>query len=404
MHAVHDERPERSGLHGGGVAGCAEQDQRRHTEQRRLPTRGEPVGLVVALGHERHPGREQDQQAMTGEPHVAGLSLEKHAQERGGIERGACAAFEDGGLPAQAGETEDDGHQQERPGPHEDAGLPGAGRGPAGRAREQRHRESAHDEHGGGQVSPANEQSEGDHATEAMLAFLFMRAIFFDAGNTLLRMNYGAIAQALAREGVAMAPEALARADWSARVRLDADLHAHRTSTESVTTADRYLRYVLEGAGVTDARVVTAVAAWRRTYNPPVGVWNTAEPLAAEALALARDAGLRTAVISNSNGSVRQILESLGLGRHLDFVLDSGEVGVEKPDARIFRLALERAGVAPAEAAYVGDLYSVDVLGAGGAGLRAVLLDPGGCWGQRDCLVARDVLEAVKLILARRAG
>src|SRR5947209_6585691 len=314
MHAVHDERPERSGLHGGGVAGCAEQDQRRHTEQRRLPTRGEPVGLVVALGHERHPGREQDQQAMTGEPHVAGLSLEKHAQERGGIERGACAAFEDGGLPAQAGETEDDGHQQERPGPHEDAGLPGTGRGPAGRTREQRHRESAHDEHGGGQVSPANEQSEGDHATEAMLAFLFMRAIFFDAGNTLLRMNYGAIAQALAREGVAMAPEALARADWSARVRLDADLHAHRTSTESVTTADRYLRYVLEGAGVTDARV------------------------------------------------------------------------------------------APAEAAYVGDLYSVDVLGAGGAGLRAVLLDPGGCWGQRDCLVARDVLEAVKLILARRAG
>ncbi len=253
-------------------------------------------------------------------------------------------------------------------------------------------------------MSPANEQSEGDHATEAMLAFLFMRAIFFDAGNTLLRMNYGAIAQALAREGVAMAPEALARADWSARVRLDADLHAHRTSTESVTTADRYLRYVLEGAGVTDPRVVTAVAAWRRTYNPPVGVWNTAEPLAAEALALARDAGLRTAVISNSNGSVRQILDSLGLGRHLDFVLDSGEVGVEKPDARIFRLALERAGVAPAEAAYVGDLYSVDVLGAGGAGLRAVLLDPGGCWGQRDCLVARDVLEAVKLILARRAG
>ena len=253
-------------------------------------------------------------------------------------------------------------------------------------------------------MSPANEQSEGDHATEAMLAFLFMRAIFFDAGNTLLRMNYGAIAQALAREGVAMAPEALARADWSARVRLDADLHAHRTSTESVTTADRYLRYVLEGAGVTDARVVTAVAAWRRTYNPPVGVWNTAEPLAAEALALARDAGLRAAVISNSNGSVRQILESLGLARHLDFVLDSFEVGIEKPDARIFQLALERAGVAPAQAVYVGDLYSIDVLGAGGAGLRAVLLDPGGCWGRRDCLVARDVLEAVKLILARRAG
>jgi len=237
-----------------------------------------------------------------------------------------------------------------------------------------------------------------------MLAFLFVRAIFFDAGNTLLRMNYGAIADALAREGAPVAPEALARADWSARVRLDADLVALRTSTESVTTADRYVRYLLEGAGVDDERVITAVAAWRRTYNPPVGVWNTAEPLAAEALRLVRNAGLRAAVISNSNGSVRQILESLGLARHLDFVLDSGEVGVEKPDPRIFRLALERAGVTPAEAVYVGDLYSIDVLGAGGAGLGAVLLDPGGCWGQRDCLVARDVLEAVRLILARDAG
>lgn len=232
-----------------------------------------------------------------------------------------------------------------------------------------------------------------------MLALLFVRAIFFDAGNTLLRMNYEAIAEALAREGVRVTTEALARADWSARVRLDADLAARRTSTETVATADGYLRYLLEGVGVSDEGVVGAVAAWRRAYNPPAGVWNTAEPLAAEALTLARAAGFRTAVISNSNGSVRRILESLGLARDLDFVLDSFEVGFEKPDARIFRLALERAGVSAGDAVYVGDLYSIDVLGARGAGVRAVLLDPGGCWGKRDCPVARDVLEAVRSIV-----
>ena len=233
-----------------------------------------------------------------------------------------------------------------------------------------------------------------------MLAFPFVQAIFFDAGNTLLRMNYGAIAEALAREGVRVTEAELARADWAARVRLDADLVARRTSTESVSTADGYVRYLLEGAGVSDERVVSKVAAWRRAYNPPAGVWNTAEPLAADALKLARRAGLRTAVISNSNGSVRRILESLGLAPDLDFVLDSFEVGFEKPDARIFRLALERAGVAPADAVYVGDLYSIDVLGARGAGLSAVLIDPGGCWGERDCPLARDVLEAVKMITA----
>jgi putative hydrolase of the HAD superfamily len=83
----------------------------------------------------------------------------------------------------------------------------------------------------------------------------------------------------------------------------------------------------------------------------------------------------------------------------LEFVLDSSEVGVEKPDPRIFRLALERAGLAPDEAVYVGDIYSIDVLGARAAGMGAVLLDPGQCWGARDCLLAPDVLGAVRLIL-----
>jgi len=76
------------------------------------------------------------------------------------------------------------------------------------------------------------------------------------------------------------------------------------------------------------------------------------------------------------------------------------EVGVEKPDPRIFGLALARAGLAPGEAAYVGDLYSVDVRGARAAGMGAVLLDPGGHWGARDCPMAPDPLAAVQLILA----
>jgi len=115
-----------------------------------------------------------------------------------------------------------------------------------------------------------------------------------------------------------------------------------------------------------------------------------------------RQAGLRAAVISNSNGSVRSILSALGLTAHVDFVLDSAEVGVEKPDPRIFELALGQARLAPAEAVYVGDLYSVDVRGARASGMRAVLLDPGGHWGARDCPMAPDLLAAVRLILTWR--
>ncbi|HUL01801.1 MAG TPA: HAD-IA family hydrolase, partial [Gemmatimonadales bacterium] len=104
-------------------------------------------------------------------------------------------------------------------------------------------------------------------------------------------------------------------------------------------------------------------------------------------------------VVSNSNGSVRALLAAAGLGDALDFVIDSGVVGVEKPDPRIFRLGVEQAGVAPHEAVYVGDLYSVDVLGSRAAGLGAILLDPRGYWGPRDCATARDLIEATGLIL-----
>jgi len=225
-----------------------------------------------------------------------------------------------------------------------------------------------------------------------------VRAIFFDAGNTLIRMDYAAIATALAARGAMRSVVEVQRAEWAARPRLDATL-APGASTESRGTGERYLRLVLAGLGITDEPTIAAMTAWRAAYNPPVGLWTQREPRAAEALATVRAAGVVAGVISNSNGTIRSVLESLDLAGHCDFVLDSSEVGIEKPDARIFLMALERARVPAEAAAYVGDLYSVDVLGARRAGIRAVLLDPGGLWGARDCTMAPDVADAVRLLL-----
>ncbi|PYM17113.1 MAG: hypothetical protein DMD81_10445 [Candidatus Rokuibacteriota bacterium] len=229
-----------------------------------------------------------------------------------------------------------------------------------------------------------------------------VRAIFFDAGNTLVRMNFAAVADRLRALGVTVTTDALIRAERRARVRLDEGHLARSTSgTETRSTQDAYLRYVLDEVGIVDDALVTALAGWRRDYNVPVGLWELAEPNAEPALALARAAGLRTAVISNSNGSIRSSLTSLGLARHLELVIDSFEVGVEKPDPRIFRLGLDRMQLGPAQAVYVGDMYSIDVRGARAVGIDAILLDPEGCWGERDCLVAVDVLSAVRLVVER---
>jgi putative hydrolase of the HAD superfamily len=57
-------------------------------------------------------------------------------------------------------------------------------------------------------------------------------------------------------------------------------------------------------------------------------------------------------------------------------VVDSGRVGSEKPDARIFRVALERAGIEPTDVVHVGDMVSTDVVGARAAGIVPIHLDP----------------------------
>ena len=146
--------------------------------------------------------------------------------------------------------------------------------------------------------------------------------------------------------------------------------------------------------GITSDEEVAAITAWRRGFNLPVGLCHQADAEAVEALTRLRAAGLVTGVISNSNGSVRQALERAGLAPLLDFVIDSTVVGIAKPDPRVFAMGLQAAGVDAHEAVYVGDSYFVDVVGARGAGLGAVLFDPGGVWGARDCPRASGLSEA----------
>lgn len=227
-----------------------------------------------------------------------------------------------------------------------------------------------------------------------------VRAIFFDAGNTLIRMDQDVIVGELARLGCRVTRPDFERAEWRARVRLDATF-GPGTSTEHPDTGERYLRLILDELGVRDRAVAEALSTWRRRYNAPMGLWTAMEPEADAALRLARERGLRAAVISNSNGTVADILSHLGLLEYLEFVIDSSKVGVEKPDPRIFHIALTQAGLAPHEAVYVGDFYSIDVLGARAAGLEGILMDPGACWGSRDCPLARTPLEAVKQVLQR---
>jgi putative hydrolase of the HAD superfamily len=224
-----------------------------------------------------------------------------------------------------------------------------------------------------------------------------VRAVLFDAGHTLLEADYACLAAQIRARGHAVSDAAVIAAERRARARLDEAQAAQ--ATRERTGAGRYLRYLFEALGIDDEGDLAAVAAWRRGFNVPVGLCHRADPEAMDALSQLRAAGIVTGVISNSNGSVRQALDTAGLLSQLAFVIDSTIVRVAKPDPRVFVLGLEAAGVDARDAVYIGDSYFVDVRGARTVGMGAVLFDPGEVCGPRDCRIAKSLRHAAALAL-----
>ena len=93
------------------------------------------------------------------------------------------------------------------------------------------------------------------------------------------------------------------------------------------------------------------------------------------ALAELRRRGYKLAIVSNWDSRLLEICDMLGLSELMEFVVASAAVGVEKPDKRIFKIALAKAGIDAERAIHVGDDYTADVLGAKYAGVEAVYLD-----------------------------
>jgi REG-2-like HAD superfamily hydrolase len=93
------------------------------------------------------------------------------------------------------------------------------------------------------------------------------------------------------------------------------------------------------------------------------------------ALTALRAGGVRVGAISNWEAWCEQLIVQLELAPLFDFALISGVLGIEKPDPRLFRMALERAGVSPDRAVHVGDNPDHDCDAAHALGITPVLLD-----------------------------
>ncbi|MBV8600409.1 MAG: HAD family hydrolase [Candidatus Eremiobacteraeota bacterium] len=128
----------------------------------------------------------------------------------------------------------------------------------------------------------------------------------------------------------------------------------------------------LAAAGVEDAATAREAARrygeYRKKHYSPF-------PGALELLATLRERGKKLGLITNGFAETHyEKLELLGLERAFDAVLCADEVGMVKPDPRIFLRACELLGAQPSEAAMVGDRFHRDIVGARDAGLFTVYI------------------------------
>ena len=215
-------------------------------------------------------------------------------------------------------------------------------------------------------------------------------ALFLDAGNTLVGMDLELVCERLAVHGITATPAAVERAEAGARPALSRLLATGRSS-EARDSFVRHVRNTLAALELDTVRArepaaLDAVALAVAHELKDAGtrrLWSRILPGVPQALADLRAAGVKLAVVSNSDGTIESGLVAAGLRAHLDAVLDSRLIGFEKPDARIFSAALAAVGVPPERTAHLGDLYAVDVLGARRAGIHGVLIDPYDDWRRR---------------------
>lgn len=222
-------------------------------------------------------------------------------------------------------------------------------------------------------------------------------AVFFDVGNTLLYPHPSVsevVRQVLAEEGhfrdLSAIDELMPLVDefYEDRYREDDTFWTSEDETSAVWVG----MYSLLARRLdidTDAECIA-----RRVYDEfgDHNRWRAYGDVG-PALGRIKACGLRVGIISNWDRRLASLFAGLGLSEYVDTLVSSADVGLHKPDPRIFELACERAGVEPCRSAHVGDHLYADVMGARSVGMVPVLIDRHGGEHPDEVLFVRSLDE-----------
>lgn len=233
-----------------------------------------------------------------------------------------------------------------------------------------------------------------------------IKAIFFDLDGTLRTNNPTSrdifIAEAI-RQGVTItAADRLRAMRWehyyfggSEEVYRDSEDFPERKSFWV-----NYSRRFLKALGASDEQVERLglfMHEYMNANNHPSDN-DMLMPGVEQMLKALKETGVILAVVSNRDTPYHDYLQALGLAEYFHFSLAAGEVQSWKPDKAIFEHALQRVGVLPHEAIYIGDNYYADVVGARNAGLQPILIDVDGIFEAPGCPVVCSHQELLVLL------
>jgi putative hydrolase of the HAD superfamily len=211
-------------------------------------------------------------------------------------------------------------------------------------------------------------------------------AVILDVGGVLLIPHYETVASALVGYGIQLDAAGAERAHYFGARALDT------ASDDPEELLHAYFLGYADGAGVPREQWPHAEDRIRHAWAVPnIDVWRQHVSGSLDGLRQLAATGVKLGIISNSDGTVEEQLRrgeicqvGEGLGVPVLAIIDSGVVGVSKPQVEIFRHALDPIGVKPERAVYVGDTLRYDVRGARAAGLVPVHFDPYALCDQRD--------------------
>jgi putative hydrolase of the HAD superfamily len=229
-----------------------------------------------------------------------------------------------------------------------------------------------------------------------------VKAVSFDVGETLLRPypSFGELTVQRCREvGAVLPPGANARIEQLADSHFASLRRQGRTySRSNEESRNAWLglyRAFLHQEGIDENRAERVAEHIYATFVDPATyrLFDDARPVLTEL----RSRGFVVGVISNWETWLTSLLRVTGLDSLLDFRVVSGLVGYEKPDSRIFDVAIQSTGVAASDFLHVGDSVSSDVEGALGIGMRAILLDRYGRYPDINATRVQSLRELLDL-------